>query len=235
MMINEPLNLEEGHVFVIDKPLNWTSFDVVKKIRNALGIKKVGHAGTLDPLATGVLIVCCGKKTKTIDSLMAQEKEYTGTIKLGATTPSFDAETEEQNIKTLNSVLTADLFRATKQFIGDISQVPPIYSAITVNGQKLYKLARGGQEFEPDPRPVSIYSFEITAVRLPFIDFKVKCSKGTYIRSLAHDYGKALGVGGYLTALRRTASGDFQVDQAWKLDTLVAYIRQATGRTVQRA
>jgi tRNA pseudouridine55 synthase len=225
-----PYQYEEGALFLVDKPLNWTSFDVVNKLRFALkkatGNKKikVGHAGTLDPLATGLLLVCCGKYTKQIDNLQAMTKEYTGTIKLGAVTPSFDAETEESNTKPFGHLSEEAIKKATEQFLGEIEQIPPIYSAIKVDGKALYELARKGQEVEIKSRKISINSFEISSVNLPFVNFRVSCSKGTYIRSLAHDLGQELGCGGYLTALRRTKIGDYNVEDAWKLEDLVELI-----------
>lgn len=212
--------IQEGHVFLIDKPLDWTSFDVVNKIRwnirKAYDLKKikVGHAGTLDPKATGLLLVCTGKMTKSIDQLQAQEKTYTGTIKLGATTPTYDLESEEdQTFPTAH--LTEELIHeATKQFIGEIEQFPPMHSAIKVDGKRLYELAREGQEIERKARKITIHDFKITKIDLPFVDFECNCSKGTYIRSLAYDFGKAVNSGGYLTALRRTKIGDFDVINA---------------------
>ncbi|HEY4538997.1 MAG TPA: tRNA pseudouridine(55) synthase TruB [Faecalibacter sp.] len=210
----------EGHVFLIDKPLDWTSFDVVNKIRwnirKAYNLKKikVGHAGTLDPKATGLLLVCTGKMTKSIDQLQAQEKTYTGTIKLGVTTPTYDLESEEdQTFPTAH--LTEELIHeTTKQFIGEIQQFPPMHSAIKVDGKRLYELAREGQEIERKSRTITIYDFKITKIDLPFVDFECHCSKGTYIRSLAFDFGKALNSGGYLTALRRTKIGEYDVVNA---------------------
>jgi tRNA pseudouridine55 synthase len=185
---------EEGKVILIDKPLHWTSFDVVRKIRNTIKIKKVGHAGTLDPLATGLLIVCTGKFTKKINEYMTQEKEYTGSFTLGATTPTYDKESTPQN------------------FIGEIQQLPPIYSAIKKDGVALYELARRGEEVELKARTIKITEFEITKVELPIVEFSVLCGTGTYIRSLAHDMGQVLGCGAYLSELRRTKIGEFDVN-----------------------
>ncbi|MDQ2718711.1 MAG: tRNA pseudouridine(55) synthase TruB [Bacteroidota bacterium] len=205
---------EEGRVLLIDKPLDWTSFDVVRKIRNTLKIKKVGHAGTLDPLATGLLIVCTGKFTKKINEYMAQEKEYTGIITLGAVTPTYDLESEPENIKCLDRI-TDDLIReTTKQFIGEILQTPPIHSAIKQNGKPVYLLARKGIDVILEPRKISVHEFEITNIELPEIAFKVVCTTGTYIRSLANDFGQALGCGGYLSKLRRTRIGNYKVENA---------------------
>lgn len=212
--------IQEGHVFLIDKPLDWTSFDVVNKIRwnirKAYDLKKikVGHAGTLDPKASGLLLVCTGKMTKSIDQLQAQEKTYTGTIKLGVTTPTYDLESEEDQTFPTEHITEELIYESTKQFIGEIEQFPPMHSAIKVDGKRLYELAREGQEIERKARKITIEEFNITKIDLPFVDFEVKCSKGTYIRSLAFDFGKALNSGGYLTALRRTKIGEFDVINA---------------------
>jgi len=220
-------NFADGELLLIDKPLNWTSFDVVGKIRNSIKpLKvKVGHAGTLDPLASGLLILCTGKKTKIIDSIQAQEKEYTGTICLGATTPSYDLETEIDQKFDISKITANQIEEATKQFIGDIEQFPPSHSAIKIGGERLYEKARRGEEVERRPRPVTINIFEITAINIPEVSFRVVCSKGTYIRSLAHDFGKALHAGAYLSSLRRTRSGDFSVDNAYKVMELVNHIK----------
>ncbi len=220
----------EGACLLIDKPLTWTSFDVVNKIRTglkySLGIKKikVGHAGTLDPMATGLLIVCTGKFTKKISEYQDMPKEYTGTIRLGATTPSYDAETEPDGTFPVQHITPEMMEQARQQFIGEIDQMPPMFSAIKVDGQPLYKKARLGEHVEVQPRPVKIYEFEFTKVALPEIEFRVKCSKGTYIRSLAHDLGKALRSGAYLASLRRTKIGKYSVDDAWNLEDLVDHI-----------
>lgn len=212
--------IQEGHVFLIDKPLDWTSFDAVNKIRwnirKAYDLKKikVGHAGTLDPKATGLLLICTGKWTKRIDEFQAQEKTYTGTIKLGVTTPTYDLESEEDQMFPTEHITDELIYETTKQFTGDIEQFPPMHSAIKVDGKRLYELAREGQEIERKARKVTIEEFKITKIDLPFVDFEVKCSKGTYIRSLAFDFGKALNSGGYLTALRRTKIGEFDVINA---------------------
>lgn len=203
---------EEGQVLLIDKPLRWTSFDVIRKIRHAIKIKKVGHAGTLDPLATGLLIICTGKFTKRINEYMGQEKEYTGTITLGAVTPTYDLESEPENFKPYEYLTEEVIKAATVPFTGEILQVPPAHSAIKKDGKRLYELARMGQEVKPEPRKVTITEFSITGIALPVISFKVVCSTGTYIRSLANDFGKALGCGGYLSSLRRTRIGNFSVE-----------------------
>lgn len=205
---------EDGQVILIDKPLHWTSFDVVRKIRNSIKIKKVGHAGTLDPLATGLLIVCTGKFTKKINEYMAQEKEYTGSFTLGAITPTYDLESSPLDFKDISAITIEQLTETTQQFIGEIQQVPPIYSAIKKDGVALYELARRGVDVELKPRTISIKVFEIITVEYPVVQFRVVCSTGTYIRSLAHDYGAALGCGAYLSALRRTKIGDHLVENA---------------------
>jgi tRNA pseudouridine55 synthase len=220
----------EGACLLVDKPLEWTSFDIVNKIRTglkySLGIKKikVGHAGTLDPMATGLLIVCTGRFTKKINEYQDMPKEYTGTIKLGFTTPSYDAETDYDGTFPTHHITPDMLEEAREQFLGDIEQYPPMYSAIKVDGQPLYKKARLGEKVDVQPRPVTIYEYEFTRVDLPEIEFRVKCSKGTYIRSLAHDLGKALRSGAYLTSLRRTKIGKYKVEDAWDLEALVDHI-----------
>ena len=208
----------QGQVLLIDKPLTWSSFQAVNKLKYVLKRKydlpkkfKIGHAGTLDPLATGLLIVCTGKFTKMIPDIQGQAKEYTGTIVLGATTPSYDRETEiDATFPTEH--ITADLIEKTlPQFLGEIDQKPPVFSAIKKEGKRLYEHAREGSEVEIEARKTTIYEFEITRMALPEVDFRVKCSKGTYIRSLAYDFGKALQSGGYLSVLRRTKIGDYAV------------------------
>ena len=221
-------SFEEGKVIFIDKDLHWTSFDVVRKIRNAIKIKKVGHAGTLDPLATGLLIVCTGKFTKKINEYMAAEKEYTGSFTLGATTATYDKESTPENFKPFDQLTTSDINKAILPFIGAIEQMPPIYSAIKKDGVALYELARRGVDVELKARPVTISEFEITDVQLPEVFFRVVCSTGTYIRSLAHDVGEALGCGAYLSALRRTRIGDFNVTDAVGIDAFMASIHPTT-------
>lgn len=214
----------KGQVILIDKPLNWTSFQVVNKvrwlIRKQYGLKKlkVGHAGTLDPLATGLLILCTGAMTKSIDTFQGQEKSYTGRLQLGATTPSYDLETEVDQ-RFAYAHITADmLYTATEQFTGKILQKPPIFSAIKKDGKRLYTLAREGKTTELPLREITIEEFKIQQIALPDVEFSVRCSKGTYIRSLAHDYGIVLDSGAHLTALRRTAIGDFEVKDAISLE-----------------
>lgn len=209
-----------GQVLLIDKPLNWTSFQVVNKlrweIRHAFNIKKikVGHAGTLDPLATGLLIICTGKMTKQINTYQGQGKEYTGTLVLGSTTPSYDLETEIDATFPTEHITESDIHEATKQFIGDIDQFPPVFSAIKKEGKRLYEFARAGEEVEINSRRIQISTFEITKIDGLNIEFRVVCGKGTYIRSLAHDFGKVLNSGAHLSVLRRTKIGDFHVDNA---------------------
>lgn len=203
-----------GQVILIDKPLGWTSFDVVRKVRNLTRIKKVGHAGTLDPLATGLLIVCTGRFTKEINRYMGMEKEYTGTFTIGAITPTYDLESEPIQQRPFQHVTAADIESAVQQLTGPIMQVPPQHSAIKKDGQPVYLAARKGKEVQLEPRPVNIYSFEITSIELPVLHFKVVCSTGTYIRSLANDLGHLLGTGGYLSSLRRTRIGEFKAADA---------------------
>jgi tRNA pseudouridine55 synthase len=208
---------EEGRVILIDKPLHWTSFDVVRKIRNLIKIKKVGHAGTLDPLATGLLIVCTGKFTKKINQFMAQEKEYTGQITLGAVTPTYDLESDPRDFKSIDGITPKLIAEAAQNFIGEILQTPPIHSAIKQKGKPVYLQARKGIDVIIEPRKISIKSFEITAIEMPVVSFKVVCSTGTYIRSLANDFGAALGCGGYLSELRRTRIGNFKAEDAMSI------------------
>lgn len=210
----------DGQVLLIDKPLHWTSFQVVNKLRwhlkKRFNLKKikVGHAGTLDPLATGLLIICTGKFTKKIDEYQGKPKEYIGEFTLGATTPSYDLETAVNEIFPVNHITNRLLEETTKQFIGEINQIPPIFSAIKKEGKRLYEIAREGKTTEIEARKVTITNFEITNINLPRVTFKVQCSKGTYIRSLAHDFGKALNSGAYLSQLRRTKIGEFSVSKA---------------------
>ena len=218
------MNAEEilaGKVLLIDKPLRWSSFQAVNKLKYILKRKydlpkkfKIGHAGTLDPLATGLLIICTGKFTKSITEIQAQAKEYTGTIVVGATTPSYDLETEIDATFPTEHITEELILQTTKQFIGEIDQKPPVFSAIKKDGKRLYEHARAGEEVEIQSRKITIYEFEITRIQLPEVDFRVKCSKGTYIRSLAYDFGLALHSGGHLMALRRTKIGDYSVENA---------------------
>jgi tRNA pseudouridine55 synthase len=221
-----PHPFELGQMLLIDKPLDWTSFDVVRKLRRLVRTKKVGHAGTLDPLATGLLILCTGKFTKKINDYMAQEKEYTGVVTLGAVTPTYDLESMPEQEKEYAHV-TPELVEAliAERFLGEIWQTPPIHSAIKKDGKRVYELARQGKEVKLDPRRVTIKAFEITEFRLPVVSFRVVCSTGTYIRSLANDLGAALGCGGYLSRLRRTRIGDYSVEQALSIEGAELYIK----------
>lgn len=217
---------EEGRVLLIDKPLDWTSFDVIRKIRNLIKIKKVGHAGTLDPLATGLLIVCTGKFTKKINEYMSQEKEYTGTITLGAITPTYDLESEPREFKPIDEITEELIQETTKKFTGEILQTPPIHSAIKQKGKPVYLLARKGIDVVLEPRKITISKFEITSIEMPVIYFKVVCTTGTYIRSLANDFGAAIGCGGYLSKLRRTRIGNFKVEDAISIDEFASSFNQ---------
>jgi tRNA pseudouridine55 synthase len=220
-------SFKNGQVLLIDKPLEWTSFQVVNKLRwhikQRFNIKniKVGHAGTLDPLATGLLILCTGKETKNIDSYQAQIKEYTGTFTVGATTPSYDLETTVDETFPIDHISENLIDETIKQFIGVIQQKPPIFSAIKQEGKRLYDLARKGETAEIKSREITIFEFEITKIEMPNLHFRVVCSKGTYIRSLAFDFGKALNSGAHLTALRRTKIGDFSVDNAFSVESFI--------------
>ena len=232
-MNNNPIKFPDfdfaaGELLLINKPYKWTSFDVVGKIRNSLKpLKlKVGHAGTLDPLATGLLIICTGKLTKQIDTFQAEEKEYTGTMILGASTPSFDMETEIDATFPIDEITTEDVYSATLPFIGDIAQYPPAHSAVKVNGERLYVKARLGEEVELRKRFVTVSAFEITRIELPEIDFRIVCSKGTYIRSLISDFGKHLNNAAYLSKLTRTRSGNFLLANAYEVADLVQYLRE---------
>jgi len=204
----------DGQIVLIDKSMEWTSFDASNKIRSLIKVKKVGHAGTLDPLATGLLIICTGKFTKKINEFMGMEKEYIGTITLGATTPTYDLESDLENFQSIAHLTAEQIHLTAKQFEGDILQYPPQHSAIKKNGERLYISARKGIAVEVEARPVTIRSFSIEKIALPMIHFKVVCSTGTYIRSLANDFGAALGVGGFMSSLRRTRIGDFYVENA---------------------
>lgn len=219
-----------GAMLLINKPIHWTSFDVVKKIRS-LCKAKVGHAGTLDPLATGLLICCTGKLTKQIPLYQQQEKEYTGTFTLGAVTPTYDLESAPEDFRDLSHLNLEDIGQTTQEFIGNQLQIPPQHSAIKKNGKPLYEFARKGIEVEVEPRKIFIGTFEITRMILPEVDFRVVCSTGTYIRSLAHDFGDALGTGAYLSRLCRTRIGDFQVEDALDMEQCAETIRANLLRT----
>ena len=221
-------DFKNGQVLLINKPLTLTSFQVVNKLRwnirqkFELGKIKVGHAGTLDPLATGLLIICTGNFTKKIDEYQAQIKEYTGEITLGATTPSFDLETEVDETFPVDHITPELIHKTVLQFVGDIEQIPPMFSAIKMAGVRMYDLARQGKTREIESRKITIETFEITGISLPKVQFRIVCSKGTYIRSLACDFGKALNSGGHLSALRRTKIGDFSVNDALEVEEFIA-------------
>ena len=223
-------NFEEGEVILLDKPIDWTSFDTVNFIRALIkrfyGIRKlkVGHAGTLDPLATGLLILCTGRMTKQIEDYQAKIKTYTGTILLGQTTPTFDMESEPDAFFPTGNITPEQIDEARKKFIGDIKQYPPKYSAIKIKGKRAFDYARSDEEIELKARDIHIEDFKLNMERFPELDFEVTCSKGTYIRSLAHDFGKELGNGACLKLLRRTRIGDFKVEDAWQLEDLKQHI-----------
>jgi tRNA pseudouridine55 synthase len=219
----------EGKVLLINKPLRWTSFDAVRKVRNLVKTKKVGHAGTLDPLATGLLIICTGKFTKKINDYMAREKEYTGSITLGATTPTYDLENEPEDFKEYQHITPEQLKEAAASFTGEILQTPPIHSAIKKDGKRAYELARQGIDVKLEPRRVTISEFEIVKAELPVVNFKVVCSTGTYIRSLANDFGAKLGCGGYLSSLCRTRIGEFKLEDAMTVDEFENVIKDQNG------
>lgn len=221
-----------GEILLVDKPLEWTSFQVVNKvrheIRNKLGIKKikVGHAGTLDPLATGLLILCTGKKTKTIDQIQKLAKEYTGQIQLGSTTPSFDLETEIDNRFSVEHLTESDVKSAALKLTGKLSQVPPSFSAKKVNGQRAYVAARKGELLQLAPKEIEVYAFQTDCMALPEVTFRVECSKGTYIRALARDLGRETNSGGHLSSLRRTKIGEYKVEDALSIEQIAALIRE---------
>ncbi len=217
-------SFEQGQVLLLQKPFQWTSFDVIGRTRKITGVKKVGHAGTLDPLATGLLIVCTGKFTKRINEFMGQEKEYTGSFTLGATTPTYDLESEPENFKPADAISTEQIITATTPFTGVIQQIPPAHSAIKQGGKRVYELARQGKEVKMEPRTVTIREFEITAIELPVIHFRVVCSTGTYIRSLAFDFGNELGCGAYLSKLCRTRIGDSLLEDAMTMEEFAARV-----------
>lgn len=223
---------DSGQVILIDKPLTWTSFDVANKLKYACKFKKIGHAGTLDPLATGLLILCTGKMTKQIDQYQAQEKEYTGTLILGKTTPSVDLETAFDAEFDITGITSDQIQQAVRQLTGEILQVPPIYSAVRVNGERLYEKARRGETADGveggiKSRQVTVSLFEVNADRFPEVDFRIVCSKGTYIRSLVRDLGLLLSNGAYMSRLRRTRIGDFRVEDAYTIDNFIAAFRES--------
>jgi tRNA pseudouridine55 synthase len=221
-----PYHFEEGEVLLIDKPYRWTSFDAVRKIRNTIKIKKIGHAGTLDPLATGLLILCTGKKTKSIDLYQAQEKEYTGQLVLGKTTPSVDLETDFDQTYPVEHINPLMLQQAAGSLTGVLEQVPPVYSAIQVNGQRVYKKARKGETVELKAREVYVQAFDITHIEFPVVHFRIICSKGTYIRSLVRDFGQLLQSGAYLSQLRRVRIGTFSVAEALTIEQFIQSLGQ---------
>lgn len=216
---------EQGQVLLFNKPLHWTSFDVVRRVRRLVKVKKVGHAGTLDPLATGLLVICTGRFTKKINEFMSQEKEYTGSFTIGAETPTYDLESEPQNFRSIDEVSAQKLTNVAQQYVGEISQVPPAHSAIKVQGKRVYELARKGKQVELEPRKVFIREFEITKIELPVVNFRVVCSTGTYIRSLANDFGNALGCGAYLSSLCRTRIGIFELKDALTVEQFEEILR----------
>jgi len=230
---------KDGQVLLIDKPLQWTSFQVVNKLRwlikSHFKIKKikVGHAGTLDPLADGLLVICTGKFTKRIEEFQGQAKEYTGTITLGATTPSYDLETEIDATFPIDHITEDDIKKATNTFLGEIEQYPPVFSALKKDGKRLYEYAREGEKVDIQSRKIVIHEFEITRMALPEIDFRVACGKGTYIRSLAHDFGKALQSGAHLSALRRTKIGSFSVSDAVSIQSFEETLGYKSKETSQ--
>ena len=231
----QPLqHFADGQVILFDKPLKWTSFDIVKKVRILTKVKKIGHAGTLDPLATGLLIICTGKFTKKITEYMGMEKEYTGTFTLGSTTPTYDLEKEPENFKDTSNITIEAIHEATKQFTGNILQMPPQHSAIKKDGKRLYESARLGIEVKVDARPVTISEFTITRIDMPVVYFKVVCSTGTYIRSLANDFGEALGVGAHMSSLCRTRIGNFKVEDAHNLESFEALVTAMRNQDVQQ-
>jgi tRNA pseudouridine55 synthase len=219
------LDFQKGEVLLFDKPLGWTSFDLVKKVRNLIRIKKVGHAGTLDPLATGLMILCTGAMTKSIERLTGMDKTYTGTLRLGETTPSYDRETEVNSTFPYEHITAEQMAAVAATFTGDLMQIPPAHSAIKVDGKRLYVDARKGIEVKMEARAVTVSEFEITAFENPEVHFRIVCSKGTYIRSLARDLGEILGVGAYMSALTRTRIGDFRLEVAEELTALIEKIK----------
>lgn len=222
----DQLDFTAGEVLLFDKPKGWSSFDLVKKVRNLVRIKKVGHAGTLDPLATGLLIICTGKKTKTIEGIQGQEKEYVVEFQLGATTKSYDSEFPPENEVDCSHISREMVENALEAFRGEITQIPPVFSAVKVNGKRAYKAARAGKEIKLRPRVVTVYSFELDAYEgSGWGSATIRCSKGTYIRSLVHDLGQALGVGGYIKELKRTRIGEYDLANAWEIDEFAGQIK----------
>jgi tRNA pseudouridine55 synthase len=214
-------NWAEGALLLINKPLTFTSFQAINKVKYLLGKPKIGHSGTLDPLATGLLVVCTGKWTKKLTELTGLPKEYTGSITLGSTTPTYDLESEPENFCAIDHLTIEQIHENTKQFIGLIQQYPPIHSAIKVGGERAYHLARQGKEVKIEPRNVTISEFEITKIELPKVYFRVACTSGTYIRTLAFDFGKALNVGGHLSSLCRTKVGEYCIEDSYTIDDFI--------------
>ncbi|MCZ7609414.1 MAG: tRNA pseudouridine(55) synthase TruB [Ignavibacterium sp.] len=219
------LDYLSGQVILIDKPVNWTSFDVVSKIRKLIKVKKVGHAGTLDPLATGLLIVCTGKKTKEISDYQEKRKKYTGIITLGKSSPSMDLATDVTENKLPDNLTQDKIIEVRNKFLGKFLQIPPMYSAVKHKGKALYKFARAGKEVEREPKQVEVFSFEILKIDLPDIHFEIACSKGTYIRTIANDFGNELNCGGILSLLRRTEIGEYKVDDAYEMNEFSSMFR----------
>lgn len=219
-------DFKKGEVLLVDKPYGWSSFDVIRKLKKPIGAK-VGHAGTLDPMATGLLILCTGRKTKSIESYQAQEKEYTGTLCLGHTTPSYDAETEADAHFPTGHIDEALVRKTSLHFLGEQQQRPPVYSAVKVQGKRAYKMARKGEDILLKTRNVTIYELEVLRLKAGRADFRVRCSKGTYIRTLAHDWARKMGSGGHLCALRRTATGPHRIEDAWSVEALLQALRAA--------
>ena len=219
------VDFNDGRTICIDKPLEWTSFQVVKKLKYLTRAKKVGHAGTLDPLASGLLIICTGKHTKQIESYQAQTKEYTGVFKLGVITPSYDRETEEEHIKSTDNISVEQIHAAAASFVGEQLQYPPIFSAVKIQGERAYEKARRGEEVKVNPKMVTIESFDVEHVEMPYVHFRIVCGKGTYIRSIARDFGEKLGCGAYMTELRRTRIGAFRVDEAYTIEQFEQFVK----------
>lgn len=226
----EEAPINEGEVLLVNKPLTWTSTDVVRKLKGILKVKKIGHAGTLDPLATGLLIICTGKKTKTIPFIQDEEKEYTGTFYLGATTPSFDKETEHDSTFDISEITNAQILEAVEKLKGHQLQTPPMFSAVKVNGKRAYAIARKGETVELKSKPIEIKEFEISRVDLPEIDFRIVCTKGTYIRSIARDLGGLLNNGAYLTKLVRTRIGSHMLTEASEIESFKSITNEQTKK-----